>query len=377
VEPDPVSTLSAETPDSLHWIDAVTPEVATRIGSLREQVRAIVGHDLHNRLQMNGPGVVNQPESLTSPDAEAGLRLEDVTRVRDKILIDNRESDSDLSKKSASIAADPFEVTDREPAYKIQNNTSKLFVLRALLLIIIPFAIILSIGIWQVRRGRENANAKQTRAPVALIARPSPSPSARVVASVPAVNVAPAPAVIVQRRDVLTPSDPGWGAPDANWSIVDNKISITPLFGNGAIVVNTTHRFRDAEFTADVVMSKGEDLDQLGGLVFWAKDYNDCYAMVLSANGKFAIGHKLFGRWINPTAKAVNGAVKTGIGQANKLRVQTDGKQFTAFVNGVNVVTLTGEPPQGDWFIGLYGESAEATENTWEFTSLTTISALK
>jgi hypothetical protein len=376
-EPDPVSAGSEEMPNSLHWIDAVTPEVATRIGSLREQVRAIVGHDRYNRPQMNEPGVVNQPESLTSPNAEASLRLRNVTGVRDEFLTGNRDNDSRLSNRSAPIATNPLAVAEEDSVSKIRENTSKLFVLRALLLVILPFAIVLSIGFWQSRRLRENANAKQARASVAPIAQPAPSTGGRVVPSVPAVGAARPPAVTVQRRDVLTPSDPGWGATDANWSIAENKISLTPLAGDGAILVNTAHRFRDTEFTADVIMSKGEDLDQLGGLVFWAKDYNDCYALVISANGKFAIGHKLFGRWINPTANSANGAVKTGTGQVNELRVHTDGKQFTAIVNGVNVVTLTGEPPQGDWFIGLYGESAQVSENTWDFANLTTITPLK
>jgi hypothetical protein len=377
VEPDPAPTLPEETGDSLHWIDVVTPEVATRIGSLREQVRAIVGHDRYNQPQMNRSGAVKESESRTRPEVQGGLRLRDITREGDDFLIDGRVSDSAHIERNASIAAKSLAITDEELGTKTRIKTSKLFVLRALLLVIVPFTIVLGVGIWQTGRRGENAHPKQARVPGALIVQPTPSPSARAAATVPAVNAARTLAVTVQRRDIIAPTDPGWGATDANCSIADNKIRITPLPGNGAILVNTAHRFKDAEVTADVVMAKGEDLDQLGGLVFWAKDYNDCYALVMSASGKFAIGHKLFGRWINPTAKTANGAVKTGIGQVNKLHVKTDGKQFTAFINGVNVFTLTGEPPEGDWFIGLYGESAEASENAWDFTNVTTITALK
>ena len=79
-------------------------------------------------------------------------------------------------------------------------------------------------------------------------------------------------------------------------------------------------------------MLAGKDLDQLGGLIFWAKDYNDCYALVISADGKFAVGRKLVGRWINPIAKTGNPAVKTGIGQTNKLHIRTEGNLVTAFI---------------------------------------------
>jgi hypothetical protein len=56
------------------------------------------------------------------------------------------------------------------------------------------------------------------------------------------------------------------------------------------------------------------------------------------------------------------------------LRVKTEGNLLTAFINDVQVATLTGEPPPGPWYIGLYGESAERTQNVWEFSSVTVTS---
>jgi TIR domain len=368
-ESDQVSYESSSSPNSLHWIDAITPEVATQIGLLREHVRAIVG----NEKIRPGPEASNRQVPRTNPGASADPHAKESTLDKDNLPIDNPASASSFGDKSLAIAR----FIDEKPASTIQRKPSKLFVISALFLVLVPFAIIVGVGIWQVESRREIAHIKPASSPGALISQTVPSPTVRGITPTPAVSATRPPQVTVRRRDLITPSDPGWGATDANWSIADNKIRITPLPGNGAIIVNTGHRFSEVEFTADVVMSKGEDLDQLGGLVFWAKDYNDCYALVISADGRFAIGHKLFGRWINPTAKAGNGAVKTGIGQVNKLSVQTYGKQFTAIVNGVSVVTLTGEKPQGDWFIGLYGESAEASENTWDFTNVTAISALK
>jgi hypothetical protein len=44
---------------------------------------------------------------------------------------------------------------------------------------------------------------------------------------------------------------------------------------------------------------------------------------------------------------------------------------LTAYVNDIQVATLVGEPPQGAGYIGLYGESAETSQNIWDFTTVT------
>jgi hypothetical protein len=170
--------------------------------------------------------------------------------------------------------------------------------------------------------------------------------------------------------DKLAADNPGWGILDANWTVADDKLQVTPLLNSSAVLINHKLGFTDAEISVEIVMSKGDDSDQLGGLIFWAKDYNDCYALVISADGKFALGRKLIGRWINPIAKTGNPAVKTGIGQTNKLRVRTEGNLLTAFINDVQVASITGEPPQGLAYIGLYGESGETTQNIWEFADI-------
>jgi hypothetical protein len=37
----------------------------------------------------------------------------------------------------------------------------------------------------------------------------------------------------------------------------------------------------------------------------------------------------------------------------------------------LQVATLVGEPPRGAGHIGLYGESAETSQNVWDFTNVT------
>jgi len=395
VESDPVPSEAADTPNPLHWIDAMTPDVAHRIRSLHHTVRGIVEGNRNSQLQVTN---------------HQGARLTDAVAVS----ISAPQELTGAGDETAAETVIPSDSGGEKRAVSIRNNADNSRAINALALTILPFLVVCVIGIWLASHRRQSARPKLIQSRVAAAAEPLPPPSARpvlltpVVAiptpilptpstaveavrspvvpirttppvplapanatpAAPVVTVTPLPAQVMQRMDEISPSDPGWGTPDANWTVADNKIRLTPLPGNGAILVNTAHHFKDAEFATAVVMSKGDDLDQLGGLIFWAKDYNDCYALVVSADGKFAIGRKLFGRWINPTAKTGSGAVRTGIGQVNKLQLRTSGKTFTASINDVQVATLSGDPPEGEWLIGLYGESGESSGNSWDFSKV-------
>jgi hypothetical protein len=228
-------------------------------------------------------------------------------------------------------------------------------VIKALVLILAPLLLVLGVGFWRTRPGLKSGLS---------------NPSAAT--SLPAGKVA---ADKIRTEEKFAAWDRGWGMPDANWSVKDGKLRITPSPNSSTLLINQTRGFKDAEVAVDVAMSKGEDMGQLGGLIFWAKGYGDCYAMVISADGRFAVGRKLVGRWINPIAKTANTAVKTGIGQINKLRIQIQGKLLTAYINEIQVATLVGEPPQSAGYIGLYGESAETSQNVWDFTNVTIIGA--
>ena len=86
---------------------------------------------------------------------------------------------------------------------------------------------------------------------------------------------------------------------------------------------------------------------QVGGLVFWATDYNSYYSLMVNpANGQFAVTQKLpSGQWAFPVAWAANPAVVQGLGKANALRVQTRGKTATLFINDQQVGHSSGRRP--------------------------------
>ena len=292
-----IGNLSESPPDSVHWLDALTPEMRTRLRSLCDRVRSLLSR------KRNAAPVLN-----TLMSAE---RIGRNTR-----------------------------------------QTSKTGVVKALLLTVTPFLLVLGVGFWRTKNDLKSGLPKPKRAMTTQAGKEA-----------------------ADRGEIeyveYAAWDRGWGTPDANWSVTDGKLRIMPSLNSSTLLINQARGFKDAEVAVNVAMTKGENMGQLGGLIFWAKGYNDCYAIVVSADGRFAVGRKLIGRWINPITKTENTAVKTGIGQVNKLRIRTQGNLLTAYVNDIQVATLVGEQPRGPGHIGLYGESAETSQNVWDFTNVT------
>ncbi len=105
------------------------------------------------------------------------------------------------------------------------------------------------------------------------------------------------------------------------------------------------------------------------GLVFWGKDDNDWYEMMTSPNGWFAVEHQLSGRRLYPVAWYEEGALKKGEGAENQVKVVTKGNQATIFINGKEVVSFPGQPPEGGSLIGFAGSSGAAGQNSVAFSN--------
>ena len=358
-ESNPIVCEPPASPELVHWLDAVTPEIAQRLRSLCQLVRSLIRRPSDDLL--NSEALQLGPEEVPRLNLERMVGLPRSAAVPIEIVPTTTSVGQEALELGSAIAAPPTlsdldqaELPSKEPDFKLHKNSPKSLRAKALLLVLFPFFVICGIGTWQMKKGHDSRTAKP-----AIEAIPS---------------VAPPLAEKVQHQEKFSATNPGWGTLDANWSVANGRLRVTPLLNSSAVLINHDRGFGDAEITGEVLMSKGDDLDQLGGIIFWAKDYNDCYAFVISADGKFAVGRKLIGRWINPIAKTGNPAIKTGIGESNRLRVKTEGNLLTAFINDIQVATLTGEPPIGLSYIGLYGESAETTQNVWEFSSVTVTS---
>src|ERR1700676_3123100 len=170
-------------------------------------------------------------------------------------------------------------------------------------------------------------------------------------------------------EDNFTNLDPSWGTPSERLSVKDGKLTLKPAPNTTESILNQANVFDDADIRVEVNMPAG-DVNVPGGLIFWAKDHSNFYCLCVDAAGYFKISRYVTDRWVQPVGWIENGAIDKGIGQVNKLRVVTKGRQAIAYINDKQVTTFYGQPPQGGGCIGVSGGSAENVQNTWQFTNL-------
>ncbi len=151
---------------------------------------------------------------------------------------------------------------------------------------------------------------------------------------------------------------------------------LKPALNTTQSVLNQSNVFDDADIAVDVTLSTG-DPGVPGGLIFWAKDYSNFYCLSIDANGSFKISHFVTDRWLSPVGWTKSEAINDGVGQVNKLRVVTKGRQATAYINDKEVVTINGQPPQGGGCVGISGGSAQDSQNTWQFANLRVIATVQ
>ena len=168
--------------------------------------------------------------------------------------------------------------------------------------------------------------------------------------------------------DDFKTADPAWAA-DANGVIKDGTFTVQPELNMGDTYVNQANVFQD--MTCSIKMQKlAGDADEAGGLAFWAADYSNCYYLNITAEGKVGVCRKVSGRWLYPLNYQDCADIKKGTGQWNVLKVVVRGNQATVSVNGKNVATFKGQPPDGGGMVGMYGESGATTKSQWQFSDL-------
>jgi tetratricopeptide (TPR) repeat protein len=171
-------------------------------------------------------------------------------------------------------------------------------------------------------------------------------------------------------EDNFTTLDPAWGAPSSNLSVKDGKLIVQPSINSGFVALRQADFFNDIDATIKVSMAKSDDPSWGGGLVFWAKDKSNYYALLVSGNGQFSVRRYINDRALAPVDWRENASIKKGIGQVNELRIVTKGNQATAYINDMEVIAFNGQPPNGGSLIGVKGSSAEKSQIVWEFSGL-------
>jgi hypothetical protein len=171
-------------------------------------------------------------------------------------------------------------------------------------------------------------------------------------------------------EDNFATLDPAWGTTSEKQSVKDGKLVVQPEVNSSWTVINQGNIFEDMDACVKVTMAKSDDPAWGGGLVFWSKDYNDYYYLLITGDGQFSIKRWVNGRTLTPVDWRENAAIKKGIGEWNQLRVVTKGNQATAYINDTEVITFKGQPPQGGGFVGVRGSSTDKAPIVWEFSDL-------
>jgi hypothetical protein len=93
-------------------------------------------------------------------------------------------------------------------------------------------------------------------------------------------------------------------------------------------------------------MTKSDDLERGGGLIFWAKDNSNYYYLLVSGNGQFTVRRYVNSQSLAPVDWRESAAIKKGVGQVNELRVVTKGNQARVYINDTEVITFNGQVPE-------------------------------
>jgi hypothetical protein len=169
-------------------------------------------------------------------------------------------------------------------------------------------------------------------------------------------------------EDKFTSLDPSWGAPGPIMDAKDGKLVITPQKNTSQTILNQANVFpNDMEGSFTMTFVKAPAPTWGSGLVFWAKDYNEYYAILINAEGWFAVQRYVAGRYLLPVAWRESDVIKKGEGAANQVKVVTNGNKATVSINGKEVISLSGQPPQGGSLVGFKVASGPEGANSVAF----------
>jgi hypothetical protein len=171
-------------------------------------------------------------------------------------------------------------------------------------------------------------------------------------------------------EDKFTSLDPSWGAPGPIMDVKDGKLIVTPETNTSQTILNQANVLpNDTEGSFAMTFVKIPAPTWGSGLVFWAKDYNEYYAVLLNAEGWFAVQRYVAGRYLLPVAWRESDAIKKGEGAENQVKVATKGTKATISINGKDVISLSGQPPQGGSLVGFKVASGPEGANSVAFSN--------
>ncbi len=141
-------------------------------------------------------------------------------------------------------------------------------------------------------------------------------------------------------EDKFAALDPAWGLPSNVVGVKDGKLVVSPETNQSQTLLHQGFLFpSELEIRVSISFVKADDDTYGSGLVFWANDYWDYYALLVNAQGWFAVQRYFGGSYGLPVPWRESDVIKKGIAVDNLLRVATKGDQVTVYINGQELVT--------------------------------------
>jgi hypothetical protein len=171
-------------------------------------------------------------------------------------------------------------------------------------------------------------------------------------------------------EDKFTSLDPSWGAPGPVMDVKDGKLIVTPGTNTSQTILNQANVLpNDMEASFAMTFVKSPAPTWGSGLVFWGKDYNEYYAVLVNAEGWFAVQRYVSGRYLLPVAWRESDVIKKGEGAENQIKVAIKANKATVTINGKDVISLSGQPPEGGSLIGFKVASGPEGANSVAFSN--------
>src|SRR4029077_13952243 len=101
----------------------------------------------------------------------------------------------------------------------------------------------------------------------------------------------------------------------------------------------------------------GTDTD--GGLVFWEIEPEDEWTFAVATDGTAYVSHLHDGDWDDLQPFTSSRAIRGGVGASNELRVVTQGRHATFFINGEKFFEGNRDDSKSRRRIGLIATSTE------------------
>jgi hypothetical protein len=162
------------------------------------------------------------------------------------------------------------------------------------------------------------------------------------------------------------------------WGPIDN-MSLTVNSGQGAALILATNggganiRFNTRSFAQNIdvcvslsLAANGNTVNG-GGLIFWASDNKNYYALMITGAGTFSVFQQNNGQWTIPTPWTKSNALKTGVNVYNELQVNLAGNNATIVINGQQVTSVAAQPSPTANYLGLISEAGPNKGVAWMF----------